>query len=215
MKTEATGGKGSTWMGTIVLCVLLLAHVLLPGLAWLGSASGLPWENLLSGEGLRWYFRHIAESFSSPLMAVVFPVILLLGALERSGLSDAGRIWMAGGARALTYRQRTACLVAAFFLLCYGAGLLLLLSGPHAVLRGVTGEAFPSPFVPGILQNVVTGIVLASLIYAALSNHLRGWQENLSVLYWGIRRHAVWLLDAVLAFHLYNIIGYVWGGMAD
>lgn len=215
MKNEVFGmGRGERW-GTTVLSMLLSVHLLLPALAWLGTASGLPWGNLLSGEGIRWYFLHIAESFHSPLMGVVVPLALLSGALERSGLSDAGRAWTYKGARSLTYRQRKACLVAALFLLFYVACLLFLLCGPRAILRSVTGEVYPSPFVSGIFQNVVAGFVLASFIYAALSNHLRGWQEALSVLYWGIRRHAVWLLDAVLAFHLYNVVFYVWGGVSE
>lgn len=214
MKTEAFITRKSTHWGTLLLLGLLLAHVLLPALAWLGKASGQPWGNPFSGEGIRWYFLHVAESFHSPLMAVVVPIVLLVGALERSGLSDAGRVWWEKGARSLTYRQRTACLVSGIFFLCYAAGLLLLLCGPHAILRSVTGEVYPSPFVSGILQNAVVGVVLSSLIYATLSNHLRGWRESLSVLYWGIHSYAVWLFDAVLSSHLYSVAVYVWGGMS-
>ena len=213
MRTEAFVTRCSTRWGTGLLLVLLLAHAFVPALAWLGNASGQPWGNLLSGEGVRWYFLYVAESFRSPLMAVVVPVVLLLGALERSGLSDVGRVWWERGTRSLTYRQRTASLVSGIFLLCYGTGLLFLVYGPHSVLRSVTGDVYPSPFIPGIFQNMAAGMVLASLLYAALSNHLRGWKEILSVLYWGMRCHAVWLLDAVLGTHLYNMICYVWGGV--
>lgn len=215
MKNEAFITRCSARWGTVLLFVLLLTHVLVPTLAWLGNASGLPWGNMLSGEGIRWYFLHVAERFYSPLMEAVILIVLLLGALERSGLSDAGRIWLEKGTRSLTYRQRKACLVTGIFLLCYGLGLLFFVYAPNAILRSVTGEVYPSPFIPGIFQNLVAGFVLASLLYAALSNHLREWKEILSVLYWGIRVHAVWLLDAVLASHLYRMICYVWGDVAD
>lgn len=102
--------------------------------------------------------------------------------------------------------------MAGTFLLLYMAGMLLLLLGPHAILLSVTGHLYPSPFVSGILQTMSLGFVLTSLLYAVLSFHLRGWQECLSVLYWGIQRYDVWILISMLAAQLYNALCYVWNG---
>ena len=102
--------------------------------------------------------------------------------------------------------------MAGTFLLLYLAGMLLLLFGPYAILLSVTGHLYPSPFVSGILQTMSLGFVLTSLLYAVLSFHLRGWQECLSVLYWGIQRYDVWILISMLAAQLYNTLCYVWNG---
>ena len=75
-------------VASALLFVLLIAHLLLPLLAWLGSAAGFPLGNLFSSEGIRWYYLHIQDCYRSPFMTVVFPVVLVLGAIERSGLSE-------------------------------------------------------------------------------------------------------------------------------
>lgn len=40
-------------VASALLFVLLIAHLLLPLLAWLGSAAGFPLGNLFSSEGIR------------------------------------------------------------------------------------------------------------------------------------------------------------------
>lgn len=199
-------------VASALLFVLLIAHLLLPLLAWLGRAAGFPLGNLFSSEGIRWYYLHIQDCYRSPFMTVVFPVVLVLGAIERSGLSEIIEDSVSKGVLSLTYRQRKACLMAGTFLLLYLAGMLLLLFGPYAILLSVTGHLYPSPFVSGILQTMSLGFVLTSLLYAVLSFHLRGWQECLSVLYWGIQRYDVWILISMLAVQLYNALCYVWNG---
>lgn len=165
-------------VASALLFVLLIAHLLLPPLAWLGSAAGFPLGNLFSSEGVRWYYLHIQDCYRSPFMAVVFPVVLVFGAIERSGLSEIIKDTISKGVLSLTYRQRKACLMAGTFLLLYMAGMLLLLLGPHAILLSVTGHLYPSPFVSGILQTMSLGFVLTSLLYAVLSFHLRGSGRN-------------------------------------
>ena len=95
-------------VASALLFVLLMAHLLLPPLAWLGSAAGFPLGNLFSSEGVRWYYLHIQDCYRSPFMAVVFPVVLVFGAIERSGLSEIIKDTISKGALSLTYRQRKA-----------------------------------------------------------------------------------------------------------
>ena len=107
-------------VASALLFVLLIAHLLLPLLAWLGSAAGFPLGNLFSSEGIRWYYLHIQDCYRSPFMTVVFPVVLVLGAIERSGLSEIIEDSVSKGVLSLTYRQRKACLMAGtFLLLCH------------------------------------------------------------------------------------------------
>lgn len=108
-------------VASALLFVLLIAHLLLPLLAWLGSAAGFPLGNLFSSEGIRWYYLHIQDCYRSPFMAVVFPVVLVFGAIERSGLSEIIKDTISKGVLSLTYRQRKACLMAGTFLfIVYG-----------------------------------------------------------------------------------------------
>lgn len=102
-------------VASALLFVLLMAHLLLPPLAWLGSAAGFPLGNLFSSEGVRWYYLHIQDCYRSPFMAVVFPVVLVFGAIERSGLSEIIKDTISKGVLSLTYRQRKACLMAGTF----------------------------------------------------------------------------------------------------
>lgn len=95
-------------VASALLFVLLIAHLLLPLLAWLGSAAGFPLGNLFSSEGIRWYYLHIQDCYRSPFMTVVFPVVLVLGAIERSGLSEIIEDSVSKGVLSLTYRQRKA-----------------------------------------------------------------------------------------------------------
>lgn len=194
-----------------VLLFLLAVSVLLAPLSWLGSAMGLPFRNLFSAEGIRWYYLHVQDAFHSPLWAVSIPLLLMAGAVERSGLAETVRDIVRHGVSVLTYRQRKAFWLALAFLLCYLAGLVLLLAGPHAILRSVTGRLFPSPFLFGLLQTVPLGVILVSLIYAVLSSHLRGLREYLSVLYWGIRQYAMLILILLLGIQLYDSFLYVAG----
>ena len=138
-------------VASALLFVLLIAHLLLP---LLGSAAGFPLGNLFSSEGIRWYYLHIQDCYRSPFMTVVFPVVLVLGAIERSGLSEIIEDSVSKGVLSLTYRQRKACLMAGTFLLLYLAGMLFLLFGPYAILLSVTGHLYPSPFVSGILHTM-------------------------------------------------------------
>lgn len=103
-------------VASALLFILLIAHLLLPPLAWLGSAAGFPLGNLFSSEGVRWYYLHIQDCYRSPFMAVVFPVVLVLGAIERSGLFGIIKDSISKGVPFLTYRQRKACLMAGTFL---------------------------------------------------------------------------------------------------
>ena len=144
-------------VASALLFVLLIAHLLLPLLAWLGSAAGFPLGNLFSSEGIRWYYLHIQDCYRSPFMTVVFPVVLVLGAIERSGLSEIIEDSVSKGVLSLTYRQRKACLMAGTFLLLYLAGMLLLLFGPYAILLSVTGPSLSISFRVRHLANYVFG----------------------------------------------------------
>ncbi|MCD8318424.1 MAG: AbgT family transporter [Paraprevotella sp.] len=133
----------------------------------------------------------------------------MAGAMERSGLSAIVRELWKKGRVSLTYRQRRACWMSGIFLLCVVTGTILLMLGPNAILLNVTGHIYPSPFWFGIVLSLFMELMATALVYAALSFHLRGWQECLSGLYWGIQRHAAWLLVAILFSHLYHTLCYV------
>lgn len=201
----------TTDVASVFLTVLLVILVVLPPFSWLGSAMGLPVRNLFSGEGIRWFYAHLHESLTTPLFRVVIPVVLVVGAFMRSGLGRllGGLCRMRQADKWVTYRQRTALLVAGIFFVAYFVAMLLLILAPQAVLLSAMGHIFPSPFAYGMIPVSTLGLQITALIYARLSNHLHGLGESLSVLYWGIRSYAAWIFIAILAAQVLNTITYV------
>ncbi len=203
--------KGIRTAETWLLSLLVVMCVVTPPFAWIGNVMGYPVRNLFSEEGIRWVYAHMQDSFTTSLLALVFPVVLLCGAVSRSGLGTLlTGLYRRGGRRyRITYRQKTALLTAGIFLAVCGAASLLLILSPQAILLGVTGEIFPSPFIYGILPVTTLCVQGASMIYAHLSNHLHGTAEMLSVMYWGIRQYAAWIFIAILAAQFFHSVVYI------
>lgn len=196
---------------TVMLAVLFVAWGILAPLSWIGSTMGYPLQNIFSDEGIRWFYAHLNESLTTPLLAFVFPVTMLCGAVARSGLGrllkDLCRI--RGERVRITYRQKTALGISATFFTVYFATALLCVLTPHAVLLSATGHIYPSPFAHGILPVTALGVQLTAMIYANLSNHLHGLGEILSVVYWGIQRYAVWIFITLLTAQLIHTVMYI------
>ncbi|MCD8318425.1 MAG: hypothetical protein LUC45_06145, partial [Paraprevotella sp.] len=69
MRNNLTGRENvHHWWVSGLLYVLILSQFFLVPLAWLGSAAGLPLRNLLSSEGIRWYYLHIQDCFHSRIL---------------------------------------------------------------------------------------------------------------------------------------------------
>ena len=133
-----------------VLLFLLAVSVLLAPLSWLGSAMGLPFRNLFSAEGIRWYYLHVQDAFHSPLWAVSIPLLLMAGAVERSGLAETVRDIVRHGVSVLTYRQRKAFWLALAWL------FLPLESKPFTAYRATFQGFYPqiNPHAPKTLDCV-------------------------------------------------------------
>ncbi len=170
---------------------------------------GLPVRNLLTAEGIRWYCLDMRELYNPVSLSVLMPVILAIGALERSGLYALMKGGINGGIKSFTYRQRTALFSAFVFFLVALVGLILLIFGPHPVLLSVTGYLWTSPFLPGALSVIPWIVILSSLIYAFMSRHLRGRGEWVSVIYWGVLRYGAWVVVILLGASLYRVWCYV------
>lgn len=203
--------KGIRVAETVLLSVLAVSCIAVAPLSWIGNVMGYPVRNLFSEEGIRWFYAHLQESFTTPLLAFVMPAVLLCGAVSRSGLGSLlSGMFRTGEARQrITYRQRTALLTACIFLAVCGVSSLLLILVPQAVLLGATGGIVPSPFIRGVLPVTTLCIQVAAMAYAHLSNHLHGTAETLSVMYWGIRQYAAWIFIAILAAQLVHSVAYI------
>ena len=210
-KDEGSRNAAASW----ILAVLFVAHLLWFPVSWLGSAAGLAWENLLSVQGLRWYCFHAQDMLCTPVLSYVIPVVVLVGALERSGIWNVFRERMSVGRFQLTYRQRRALAMSGVFFCLFMGAVILSVTGPVPILLSITGEMYPSPFFVALCQSVPVGLTLSALAYASLGGHLRGWPDCLSVLYWGAARHAVWIFVTVLSVWFYEVAAYVCGGDAD
>lgn len=199
-------------LGEGVLAVLLTADVVLVLLSWLADAAGYSVRSLLSAEGLRWCFLHAGSaSVLAPGTLHLLMGLVALGALQYSGLSSGvGRLFSWRHRHGFTtLRQRRALLLSGVVGLAYVAGGTLLLLLPHSPLLSVTGRLFPSPFSQGLPLLLTVGVVCVAAVYGNASNRLRGWAAVVRVSYVGIRFHAVWLLNYLVALQLYAWFDYV------
>ena len=207
LETEHTAGTFASWL----LAALLALHFLWFSVSWLGSAVGMPWGNLMSVEGIRWYSSHMQDILCTPALAYVIPLIVLVGAVERSGVWEMLRDGFSANRFHLTYRQRRALGFSIGLFLFFMVAVFLSVVGPVPVLLSVTGQVYPSPFFIALYQSVPMGLTFSLMAYASLCGHLRGWRECLSVLYWGVGRHAVWIFITVMAVWLFKVSAYVCG----
>lgn len=189
-----------------LLLVLMVSHLVLAFLSWLGNAAGYPVHSILSAEGLRWIFLHAQESFHSPVLACLILVLMATGAVSRSGLGSILMLIFRRRKHLITYRQWVALLFAGFSVLVLLVCAVLLITFPRAVLLSATGHLFPSPFMKGVFPAAVIGIQFVALQYGMLSNHLRGINECMSVLYWGLQKNALWIVVVLLLGQLKSLI---------
>lgn len=161
-------------------------------------------HGLLSGEGIRWFFAHFSEIIGGrPLVWLLF-VAIAAGCARESGVGPALR-----HPRRLMLRERSALSVAAFFGLLYAALLLALTLPRRAVLAGVDGGLWPSPFAGSAVPAVAFGVCLFSVVYGVVAGRLPSLRAVVRSLHCGIAWAAPWLLLYVLAAQLWASVGYV------
>lgn len=162
-------------------------------------------RSLLSGDGTRWMFGHVADSMAG--VAVVWLLLwgMAVGAVVRS------RLWEAVCCRRrLLYRERVALRLVVAEVVALVAVLLLLVAVPHALLLSVTGSLFPSSFSQGIVPHAALAVTLCAVTYGLASGALRSAGDVVAALLDGIRLFAPLFLLYVLVGMIYVAVRFVW-----
>lgn len=188
------------------LCVCQLSLV---PLSWLLSVAdaGISARSMISGEGIRWFFGRFAGFSASPFLVWLLLLSMAGGVFSRCGLAG-----LFGRRHApLRYGERVAVLFSmlSFVLMCGVYAMLAFV--PHAVLRGVTGELFPSPFASSLVPAVAFIIIVVSMVYGAVSGRFRRVSDICPALLSGISSAAPLFLLYVLITQLYHSIVFVFG----
>ena len=167
----------------------------------------LPVRSVLSGEGARWFVGSFTDNVSSPLLVWLLLCQVAYGALTHGGL------WRAVSRvvrhRQLDYRERHAFYAVVLLLAMTVAAVILLAFVPHAILLGVSGGLFPSPFSAGIMPVAAFSVTVLSVAYGVFSGVLVSVSDVFRCLYAGVVDSAPLIPLYILASQLYHTLVFV------
>ena len=190
MRTERVAAR-------LVVPVLACVAVCIPPASWMLSACGYPCRPLLSDEGLRWLFLHLPGLLATPLTACALVWVMGGGAGETCARTHG---------RDASHAPARAAIAAA---LALGFLPLLVFLLPHSPLRGITGGLWPSPLLSGLPVIIPLVLLAAAMLHAYLSLWLTSGARLCLLLSWGIRRHALWIVAAMLLSFIHGTLRYV------
>lgn len=185
--------KAAGWVLTLLSSV---AVCLLPA-SWMLSAFGVPCNSLISDEGLRWLFHHLSELTATPLTACTLVYAMAAGAL---------RLCLRIHAQGRQPLALATTLMAALALVTL-LGLSALL--PQSPLLGITGGLWPSPLLHGLPFMGGWALLALALTYAAAAGRLTSARQMAQWLTLGIRRHAAWVVAAMLLSFIHGVLHYM------
>lgn len=186
-----------------IAIILVIIQVFLVLFSWIVAAvvPSLPLKSLLSGEGIRWFMGSFANNISNQFLVWMLLWAMSYGSFVKSGLGNA--IIKLGKGVGLTYRQRHAVYssIAVFVLSCIC--IILLAFVPHAILVGVSGNLFPSPFSAAIVPILAFVLMVMSLLYGMLCGTFAGIGDAFNSLCSGIIMSAPLFPIYILAIQLF------------
>ena len=175
----------------LTLFVLQLLTMLV---SWLLSAvfpdSGI--RSLLSGQGLRWFFGHFAQSLARPQLVWLLLLSMGYGVLVRCGVLRVGS----------SYRESRARIMTSLLLAVYVGVIALMTAVPHAILLSATGSLWASPFSQALVPLVAFGIIALGSFYGIIAGTFDTLRDVYDALLHGIRQSAALLLFYVLLTEL-------------
>lgn len=205
---KAEGGRGR-WLAAVA-CLLAVGQALLVFGSWLVGAlmpeAGL--RSLLDGEGIRWFFAHFCTVVGGWGFVWLLLAAVAVGCVAHSGLAEACR-----HPRRLSLRGRSALSVAAFFVVIYVAIMAVFTLPRRAILAGLDGSLWPSPFSSSLLPAVAFGLCFASVVYGVVAGRLNTVQKAFRSLHVGIAHASPWLLLYVLLAQFVASLSFVFGGL--
>lgn len=196
--------RGLAWT-TVALAV---AQGVLALGSWVASALWPEWElrSLLDGEGIRWFFAHFTQMVGSKGFVWLLLMAIAVGCARESGFVAA-----AAHPHRRTLRERSALSVAIFFELTYMGVIAVLIVPRRAVLLGVDGSLWPSPFSEGLVPLIAFALVLVSVVYGLVARKLSSVETLFRSLYVGLQWFAPMLFTLVMCLQFAGSLLFVLG----
>lgn len=181
---------------------LCVAQIFLVLASWLVTAA-MPEDfahSLLSSEGIRWFFGGFVERLASPYLVWLMLASMAYGTVRECGILEFDME---------EYRQRIALRLAVTELIVFVVVLLFLTFLPHAILVNALGELFPSPFSRSFVPYVCFAVIVMSLSYGWMSEHLKGLEAFFDAMSAGVRLASPLFLLYVLAVQFFSSVVYL------
>lgn len=203
------GSRLERWLAAVA-CLLAAGQALLVFASWLigALAPELGLRSLLDGEGIRWFFAHFCSIVGGWGLVWLLLAAASVGCVAASGLAEACR-----HPRRLSLRGRSALSVALFFVVIYVAIMAVLVAPRRAILAGIDGSLWPSPFSLSLLPAVAFGLCFASVVYGVVAGRLDTVRKVFRSLHVGMAKAAPWLLLYVLLMQFLTSLSFVLGGL--
>lgn len=190
----------------LILCIVQAALILF---SWLLTAAEptLRMRSLLSNEGIRWFFGSFVENLASPIIIWAILLMVAIGTLLKSGITDA--IQTLFSSRKLSLRQRLGLELVFTEAVVFTVIMLLLTVTPHAVLLSVTGHLFPSSFSQSIIPVVAFCITIFSVTFGSVSRQFHSLTDIYDTLTWGVSYCVPILPIYIIGMQLFESIRFV------
>ena len=195
---ETEGGFGK-WIGRGFIAILAL-QALLVFLSWALSALYPQWQlhSLISGEGLRWAFRHLYASATMPLLASIVVLTIAVGLLVGS------RLLRPSASHPLPFRVIQVIRCTLILLLCVA---LCFVSLP--ALLTPTGRLLPMAVVNGVIPLLSVAIIVSSLVGGYIIGTFHSLADVVRVAVRSLAKAAPLLLFYILLAQLWAMLQYV------
>lgn len=181
------------WIIPILTCVA----VCIPPVSWMLSAFGYSCRSLISDEGLRWLCLHLSSLVATPIT-----IYALLYAMAAGALEMCVRIYQKSANQASAW-------VTVLVALALCSIPILAFVMPDSPLRGISGSIWPSPLISGMPVIIALIILAAAILYSYLNLYLTSARKFCIMITWGIRRHAIWIVVAMLLSFIHGTLHYI------
>lgn len=198
------------WLPRLVLlqAIVLLFTILI---SWVGGLYGLPLQNLLANEGVRWMLRSLIPNFGD--MPVLNLLLLLMGwgIARSSGWLHILRGLLSHGIRHLSPRQRWGFQVSLLILGTYLFMLSFGFWGNDPVFLSVTGDILHGPLHAGLATLVLLGCLLVFGAFAWVSGRFRRPTDFINAMAYGVGEWSILFLNLFLLGQQIAFLQYVFG----
>ena len=197
-----------------------LMTVALALFSWIGSIYGIAEvQSLLSAEGVRWMLSHAISNYVQvPALGVVFVLMMGLGLVSRSGLSDVLKRAIRKDKK-LSRKERRALGLSFIAGVSYVLVVLVAMLLPWNLLLSATGSWIHSPFSKGFVYLLSVGVGVSGMVYGYASDAFQRIGDVVEAMSSLISQHAIYFVVLFFTVQFFASLAYTrlpeWIGLSD